>query len=161
MTEVKKTISKAKKNSIESSKVAKKTFFDYLDTFTFKMKPISEDSLDKLAEELVRWAVNDDDALKLSQFYIKHGFYDSDFYNWCARNKNLEIAHKTAMIAIGNRREIGAIKRKYDSGTINTSMSIYDKQWKELAEWKANLNKEKEQVEQKIIVIERFPESDK
>jgi hypothetical protein len=128
---------------------------EYFDLGCFKQRPVSERYIDRLAEELVKWARDDEEALKLSQFLIKNGIGDSDFYRFLDRNAKLKQAHAFALEAIGNRREIGALKRKLDSNMVFASMPHYDKDWRYLTEWKAKLKDAQERGH--VFTIEMSP----
>jgi len=153
---------KTSHNSIKKDSVSKKgyVFFDdYTDLFTFKKVPISEAYIDRLATELLDWALNNDDALKMSQFYLGKGISYHSFSRWLKRSKNLEEAHNSALKLLGNRREIGAIKKKYDTSMIATMMPKYDEDWKEVIEWRSKLKEQEASNETKIVVIEKAPNS--
>lgn len=142
-------------------KPAKIAYDNYRDMLTFRMKPVSDHFIDKLAQELVDWARNNEDALKLTQFFVQKGIDISNLYRWEERNETLKTAHEFALMCIGARREIGAIKKKYDAGIIASTMAHYDPSWKDLEEWRAMLRrKELEQNQTKFVVIERFPSID-
>lgn len=137
-------------------------FFEYLDIYSFRMKPANENFVRNLAVKLVEWAKTDDNAFKLSQFYLNEGITRRDFYNWIERFDFLKDAHDTALMFLGDRREVGAIKRKLDTQMISFAMPNYDPQWREMVTWRAKLKAEQQaEVSQapKMIVLERYPES--
>lgn len=135
-------------------------FEEYQDMLTFKMKPVSDSYIEDMALRLIEWALNNNEAFKLSQFYIAEGIHHSDFHRWLAKNQKLQRAHDIALTAIGNRREIGALKRKLDAGMVSYTMAHYDTSWKELAEWRSKLKQpEGDSGKTQIVVIEKFPEN--
>ena len=80
-----KPITKSKKatKKQERDKETKKIWLeDYLDCFTFKLQPVTEKFLDRLGQELVHWAYNNEDALTLSQFYNSKGIPHDTFAKW-------------------------------------------------------------------------------
>jgi hypothetical protein len=125
---------------------------DYLDCFTFKYKPVTEAFIDRISNELLNWAQNDNDALKLTEFFNKKRIPKSTWEAW-NRYPIFKAARALAVEALGNRREKGAITRKYDATTINVMMPLYDSDWKENVEWRAKLKSESEtaQVPQTVI----------
>ena len=142
-------------------KLAKIAYDEYRDMTSFRVKPVSDHFIDKLAQALVSWACDNEDALKLTQFFIQRRIDISYLYRWEQRSENLKMAHEFALMCIGARREIGALKRKYDAGIVASTMAHYDKSWKELEEWRAKLrNKELEDNKTMVVVMERFPEID-
>lgn len=153
-----------KKNKIIDKKPVeietKYKYDEYFDCFTFKMKPVSEQFINKLAHDLLQWAYNDENALKLTQFYHMKGIGSNDMKRWSKRNINLKIAHARALQMIGNRREIGALKGTLNPKIVAYTMPMYDKTWKQLVEWEASLKKD--QVDEKAvrIILEEIPSSD-
>lgn len=118
---------------------------DYLDCFTFKYKPVTQAFIDRISKELVEWAQNDHEALKLSEFFNKKRIPRNTWDAW-SRYPEFKAARSIAVEALGNRREKGAITRKFDAGTVNFMMPMYDKDWREQTEWRAKLKAESEQA---------------
>ncbi len=142
---------------------SKYQFDSYLDMFTLREKPISEAAIERLALEMLKWADEDPEAYKLSQFYVKKGIRESDINRLSERYPNLKEAKEWALVIIGNRRELGGIKKLLDSGMISRSMSHYDPVWKKIAEFNAELARRVKEGEEKsgpqFIIMERFDES--
>ena len=134
----------------------------YLDMFTLKQTPVSKDYLLHYALEWVNWAITNDDALTMEGFYIIKGTQSKTVWNWMQRCSELQEAHDHVMHIIGDRREKGAITRKYDSGMIRTTMPMYKAKWKELEEWRASLSEKIAGAGGgfKLIEVERFADSD-
>jgi hypothetical protein len=133
----------------------------YLDMFTLRMSPVSNDYLLHFAKEWVDWAVQSDDALTLEGFYVLKRVHDYTVNRWMKRCPELQQAHDWAMMAIGDRREKGAITRKYDSGMIRTTMPMYKAKWKELEEWRAHLSEKIASAGGlKVVELEKFADSD-
>lgn len=117
----------------------------YKDIFSFKEVPIPMQYIERLAQDLVAWARDDKDALKISQFYLERGIHRSTFYKWKDTYEILGRAFTAAKEYIGNRRELGALvikDRKYDPSIIMKSQSFYDEDWKNTVEWEASLRKQ-------------------
>ncbi len=149
------------KHTTEKNKPTSNRFEFYTCCYTFQLKPITKETLDHLAEKLLKWARDNDEALKLSQFYHREGVDGTDFYAWCEKNENLKRAHKNALEMIGNRREILGLKKKFDSGLVSTTMPLYDKSWREVHEWKAKLKAENDTNNGvQIVVMKDVPNSD-
>lgn len=132
--------------------------FDYYTSLhTWHETPINDAWKDNLARELFVWASENEEAYKMSQFYLAKGINNRDFARWCETHENLKIAKEAALVLIGNRREIGGLKKKLDTNIVISSMAKYDPEWKELAEWRAGLKAENEnKAETKIIVMEQY-----
>jgi len=141
-----------------TDKKPKFKYDEYMDMRIWKRTPVTDAWKDKLAEELYNWAKDDPEALKLSQFYIERGISNPDFERWTETHEKLRMAHDAALIMIGNRRENGTVKNKYNVSIVMPSMPRYDKNWKELSEWRAALRAqaEKENRPDIKLVIENF-----
>lgn len=102
---------------------------EYQDCFTFKIKPITQSFIERFASDLVKWAYNDNEALIISQFYLSKGISPQTYYRWINQHSILKEAHETALLCIGNRREIGALKRKFSETMIARRQHAYDSEW--------------------------------
>lgn len=112
----------------------------YTDMFSFKEKPVSDRWIEALAAQLVKWAMDDPQALKISQFYKVRGINSSDMTRWLGRSEVLRHAHKFALQTIGDRREVGAILRVYEPGMIRYMMPHYDEDWRKEEEHKNQMS---------------------
>lgn len=120
-------------------------FDDYRDLLSNEMKPCSPLFLELLAEDMVKWS-DQPDALKLTQFFQSRHIDMCNLYRdrekqngWLDKSEYLKEAHRYVMMVLGTRREIGALKREYDSGMVRTTMPHYDNIWKELEAWRSTL----------------------
>lgn len=154
-------LDKTIKPSTEDTAKPKYVYDEYYDYFTFKMKPVSDQWIDALAHDLLDWATTNDNAFKITQFYHLRGIGSDDIKRWRERNKNLDVAYVRALEMLGNRREIGAIKGKLKEGIVLSSMPMYDKKWKSLAEWRAALRNKADEEKPVRVIIEQIPSSDK
>ncbi len=134
----------------------------FTDMFTLKMKPISYDYKLKFALEWVNVAIADDDMLTLEEFYILKGIDPRTVERWLKTCPELQQAHDFVMCVIGVRREKGALKNKYDSGMVRTSMAMFSVRWKDLEEWR-NAMKEKIAGSSagsiRVVELDRYPDS--
>ena len=105
---------------------------------------ISQEWKNHLARDLYIWARDDIKAYKLSAFYVNKGIHPRDFDRWCASHERLQLAKEAALILIGNRREDGAIEKRYDTSIVNRTMPMYDIEWKRFVEWYSKLKAESE-----------------
>ena len=156
-------VSKITNNSIKATNGQKsdtppKNFKEY---FFFRSKPLNDSQLEQLAEQYLHWAEHNDKALKVSQFLTANRISWEDFYLWQERSKALKQAHKWVLAILGDRREIGALERKYDASIVNRTLSYYCPVAKEQDIFKASLAKTEEDKKQNItIVVEKFPVAD-
>jgi len=124
---------------------------DYMCTYSFVRKPVNSAYIEKLATEMVLWAQTDE-ALKISQFWLMKGICNRDFKRWCDKHECLRDAYETVKALVGNRREMGALRKQYDSSMVRVSMKLYDEEWK-------GIDNEQESSKQTIVVVEKMPTS--
>lgn len=154
-------IKKEDKNSTKQSEKSKKWLYsdEYYCFNTFKKKPVSKDWINLLAEKLVTWARDDDKALKLTQFYSLHGLAHSTMEKWRRKFPQLNEAAQVAKRMLGDRREIGALEKRYDASTVHKMMLHYDKSWKDVEEWRSKLKASEQSAAMGNIrvVMEQYP----
>lgn len=123
---------------------------DYKDLITFKMYPVTDAMLERLADELTKWALKED-SLTVSSFCRIKGITKKTLYRWKDRCADLDAAYNFALEQFAERREVGGLTRKFDPTFAFNSLPMYDSEWKAFVEWKANLRKENEN-DKKIVV---------
>jgi len=130
--------------------------------------PMNNMIADKMARDLIAWSKNDDyendkEALNIYDFLCDHGILLTTFYKWIEKHEGLREANRYALNKIAARRERGATKKRYDASSVYRMQGHYDPEYKKQMEWQAKLRAQenKEANEQKIVVIERYPETDK
>lgn len=137
----------------KKKKTSKNLALQEHDIFFFKRVPVSDDYLKKLALDLVHWALNDTKALKITQFRTERHISRTVWDTWRERSPELQDANDFALEVIGDRREIGGLEKRFDSGIVAYTMPHYDPAWKELAAWKSALqDKERNQQAQNFII---------
>jgi len=104
----------------------------YRDLFTFRQQPISEAFIERLAQDFVSWAINNEDAIILSDFPISMGIAPRTFDRWAAKHDALKFAKETVLQVIGNRRQRNGLKNKFNPSLVMTSMALYDEEWDNL-----------------------------
>lgn len=125
----------------------------YTETGTWREKAINEKGLDSLATELIEWA-RKKGSLKMNTFFNSKNIAKSTFLRLKKKHKNLERAYACALLSLGDNREIGAILKEYDRGMILPIMHQYDPDWKKSDEWRAEINTQKQNINQGIQVVE-------
>lgn len=146
---------------IGEEKPKKLTVIDeYQELMTWKRVPVHEGVIERIATEMIHWAKEDNNALRLSAFFLKKNIPRTYLYKWRDEFPVFKLAFHEAMQAIGSRREEGAIKKVYDAGMIKFMQPLYDEEWKKTEEWRATLSKEHERQGNIKVVIEQFPSSD-
>lgn len=140
--------------NIDRELAAMKTreYEDYMCTYSFVRKPVNSAYIEKLAGEMVLWAQSEE-SFKVSQFWLMKGICHKDFKRWCDKHECLRDAYDAVKAMLGNRREIGAIKKNFDSAVVRTSMKLYDEEWK-------GIDADSEDKKTTIVVMEKMPNSD-
>ena len=155
-------INKPKRASKYKESNARPTSFDfYNDIFAPRQIPISLVELERIGLEMVEWALKDPDAYKISQFFHLKGISKDSMPRWRKRSKRFNELYEEALAIIGNRREIGGLKRQLDGGMVALSMPMYDPEWKAQVEWRKTLDKknEEKQPTTQVVIVDRFPDS--
>lgn len=141
--------SKTPKTSQPITQTRKRTIIPYNEElhkflYSHREKPVNDRYIEEFAKEMVDWALHDEDALKITQFYNLKVIHNSVVDEWRKRNEVLSKAHAITLQVLGARRELGAIKGKLDSGIVRTTMAIYEKEWKDIEEWRSGLSKKED-----------------
>jgi hypothetical protein len=108
------------------------------------------------SQRMIDWA-NLEDSLLIQDFYNKGGYSMRQFYDWCDKFPEFKEAHEYAMSMLGSRRELGALTRRFDAGTVHRTLGAYSKIWREQTRELAQMKEDAASHEAKVIVIERFP----
>jgi hypothetical protein len=138
----------------ETIRTPNERFFDeYLNLNTWKMTPLTISFIQKLGEELLTWAQTDPNALTLDQWQVANGVCDTTKYRWIEKYPSFKLAWQQAKKALGVRREVGAINRKYEVSMISNVMAHYSHVWKDTAEWRAKLKGDAENKPERTIVV--------
>ena len=128
------------KNSIKDNKsiktVAALVFTDQRTQIT---RAINEDAIQKLCIELVKRVDQDENILCMEQIYHWLGVLPMEFERMCDKSEDLRRAYEFCLMTLSIRRQNGATTGKYKEATINFSMPLYNKKWKDLVIWKADL----------------------
>lgn len=164
----KKTVSSGpKKAAVPNANISKgnKPKVVYLDEWvnfnTFERSVQTNLSLERLAKELVDWFKSNPDAIKISQFLEEKGIHQQSWQRWCNLYPVLNEAKEWVKMVIGTRREVGIMTRKYEPGFTAVTMYNYCNEFTEASRMKASIVNRDGGLEggQKIVVIERFPDS--
>lgn len=146
MVKTTKSTTKSKDMSKEHTEIKKPTKWleDYTHLFTRRQTPMTESGLERMAQEMVKWAYEDKNALRPWDFAAIKGIGRKTYYEWIERYPVIANAHQDVLAIIGSRREIGAIKREYSEKTILFSLHRYDPEALEDTKFHASLKAEAE-----------------
>lgn len=137
---------------------------EYLDCFHLKYKPVTEMFLERISKELVLWSRTEEKAYKVSQFFSQKNIGYHTYMSWVKKYPLFESAFNLAKTIIGDRRESGALERKFDAGTVINMMPYYDPEWKEMTKFRTELKaqaNENANTGTQFVVMEKFTLPDK
>jgi hypothetical protein len=140
---------KALKSTVDKNKSEKKQTLYLGDYFCMKEmqpRPVTLPFLKLLATKLVEWVEKDETAIHLRQFFQVMGLRPKDYYVWKERCEELQYAHDWAMSLMGMRRELGAIKKQFDSYMISRTLYQYSPEYKEAVEYHSKLAKKESEA---------------
>lgn len=165
----KKTPSLKETPSIKSTpdvKPVKKTgyryFDEYKDFFTHRKIPVSHAFIDKLAEDLINWANNDESAIIAEKFWYLKGIAPNLAQVWRKKHPALKAAYEIAKKRIGIRREEGSLLKKFDNATFFRTALNYSPEFVATTEWQAKLKQEQDEITQRNNInwtLEKFQDS--
>jgi len=124
---------------------------DYLDCFTFKMKPVTDMFIERISEELIQWALNDPNAIKLTQFFNAKRIPYLTWNRWVKYEK-FATAKDLALSILGDKREHGGLTKKYDASMVQFMMPKYDQDWKDVIAWRAKAKAEAENSTEPLVI---------
>lgn len=143
---------KAKK--LQPPKEPPKWVGEYRNLRDFEMKVVTLNSLHILADHILSEAYNNENCITAGDLYLDLGIPERTYYDWVSKYDFFRDAHNQAIRLIGRRREKNGLQRKFDAGLVNATMPMYDKVWREAAEFRASLqNKDKSESQGTITVV--------
>ncbi len=115
----------------------------------------------RFADELTKWAKEDENAIALTQYVAKLGVAMSTFYGWLEKSPELKRAVAIAKVHIAARREHGAMTHKFSPGPTMMMMPFYDEEHRKIVEWKSNLTQKQGDREggDRFIVLDKWPDA--
>lgn len=131
----------------EITKIAYDQYFDYID---FREKPASENFIMRLGQEWIDWCFNSK-GLKASQFFKSKGLDSRTYYRWMDKYSKFKDAYYYGLEILGDKREQGAIEKKYEVSMIKHRMHAYDPEWIKSDEYHSKLRTDA-QEEKKVII---------
>jgi hypothetical protein len=153
-------VKKSKNNTNEEKKPRVVCLEEYHNYRYHKKDFITNTMLDRLGQELIEWAYATDSekGIKIKQFLALKGIHDKTWNDWCTKYPSLREAHDYAKMILGNRREEGAITKKWDVGVFNFMQPMYDEDHMKMLKDREDLKKSADELEgsAKIVIMERF-----
>src|ERR1700677_1494254 len=99
----------------------------YMNMFTLKMTPISNDYLLKFALEWVDAVEADEEILTLLDFPAKKRVNEGTIHRWMKRCPELQESHDMVKTILASRRELGALNGNLDTGIVRQQQAWYAK----------------------------------
>lgn len=134
---------------------------EYLDLKTNQMAPATNQVVEQYGLKFYLWSKENKTALRSHEFCAMQGISRNTLMRWRDKNPVFKQYYEEGLLNLADRREIGAINRKYDATIITKSMAFYDPEWKEAEEWRAKISDGGNDTGTKIVVIEKFEEEKK
>jgi len=129
-----------------------KVFDVYLDMFTLRQKPISQDTIIALGNSLVDWALNTENAIVIDKFFEDRGFANKDVKRFCATVPQFEVAYSHALSIIGTRREMAGYQGKAVTGFVLYSMPMYKESWERESTRRAKLKETQQDTKIELVI---------
>jgi len=135
----------------------------YRELFIPRERPVSIAFIERLCADLIDWAINDDDALKIIDFYVSRKIHPKTFWRWEQKYPMLTDARNMALNIIGSRREKGALKKKFEPTVMMKQQHHYDKTWWEdevaRAELRARTQQKTDQNIRYTVVLDSYADT--
>jgi len=117
----------------------------HLDLFSMGKMPVTVEYLRKFATEWVERAEMDEDMVTLWDFPTKKRVTPDRVWDWMKRCPELSAAKEIVTSIVGDRREKGAIKKKYDASSVFRNQHHYCAMDKASEEWRSDLKSKQAQ----------------
>lgn len=115
----------------------------YRNMQSWRQNPISEAGVQKFCEDMIAWSFQEK-SFCLTQFLRYWGVNEKYFYEWLHKYPEIQDAYWFIMSSLGDKREIGALTKVYDSGTAEKVMPAYSSIWATVEERRAKLKREEQ-----------------
>ncbi len=134
---------------------------EYMNYTTGSKEVLTTLSIERLARELVAEVRGNEQMLKVNEFLERRGINRRTWNGWLQKYEILSEAYNFALMVLGNRREIGVLTRKFDSGSTSLLMPLYDEDWRDALALKAKFSNPEGMIDSgpKFIIMEKFPDS--
>jgi hypothetical protein len=128
----------------------------YRDFYTGNTHPVDMRVINQISCQLIDYVRNTEGYLRHEAFFLDKGIPFRTAQKWAKKYEHFGEVYETAKLILGIRREDGAMRKKFDAGTIHITMPLYDDSWKEIMKWReemrAKANAEQEQRPTQIIL---------
>jgi len=104
----------------------------------WKQVGLEEPFRQEIISKMIEWA-EQKDSFKMAQFTYAYGIPYMTFIKWTKIYPDIGKIYKEIKLHLGNKREIGALKRELCPSTAHFTMAFYCPIWEEQEERKARL----------------------
>jgi len=111
---------------------------DYRDYVSWEMKPLTNNLMKQICIDIVQWCKRDD-VLTIDGFFLSKNMDPNFGYQWSQKYPDFKEAFTFAKRMIAFRRENKSLVREVDSAFAEKMMPYYNQDWKDMAEWRAQL----------------------
>lgn len=132
----------------------------YPDFFLFNDRPVSKEFLQRLGSDLIEFAKTTEEVFRIDWFFMSKQIRSATLHLWRTNHPEFEELYVMAKAIMGMRREQKGLERKFDPNLVALTMPMHDPEWKKMLEWKAKLAKDAADNQTKVIVMEKFTDSD-
>lgn len=129
---------------------------EYREMGTWRKKPYSAETLERLASELIKW-VRETDRLYIERFYLEMNISSETWTKFLKRSEVLKKAYEQAKQIMAIKREEAAHDRKADRSVLEWRQMFYSPQYKEFMEWKSGLRQQEQKAGASSYTIEMSP----
>ena len=147
-----------KSKSEKSCKKRPKWLDEYKNALEMKEVAVSDSSLERMADDIVEWAIDNKDALVVTDFFNLKGISYRRWLKWVEKNELLSEAYQLAKEIIGGRREGLALKKKIDGSIMKSTQAHYSPVWRD--EQRIMANMEQRHMSNITVSLEKMPETD-
>jgi hypothetical protein len=149
-------------NIIESTRFAGKLWIEkYSDPNAMSEIPISEKTLDSMAQDLIKWVVdNPKEFSSPRKFFLQMGMTDASLRCYLKRSKSLSYAYEYAKELIGIRRIEMVSYREIDGSMLKSSQGHYEPELREDQERMSRIDKENLVPTTQVVYVPVFGKTD-
>ena len=131
---------------------ADKSFYNpdqeyYQDLVNNERIPVTIPKLERLAKDLIDWAMTDPSATRVSKFFTPRGIDRDTVCTWCKKYPFFKKIYALAKQCIADRLFDGVLTRAYSDRLIPLQMNMLDEEWKEESVRVANIKEEQRIVD--------------
>lgn len=98
---------------------------------TNKKDFITNNMMDRLAEEYRDYFKGNEEALMISDWLVFKGFNEKTWNTWVRKYEVLGDSHDYVLMILANRRERGLMQRKFEVSSTTFMMPMYSKDWRQ------------------------------